>query len=53
LLACACALAEGVDGRRYPESEIEADYCEQEPEAPNDEPTLPEDFKDGKFTLIL
>jgi hypothetical protein len=53
LLACVCAVADGVDGGRYPEPEIEADYCEQEPEAPNIEPALPEDYEDGKFTLIL
>jgi hypothetical protein len=46
-----CAIADGVDGGRYPEPEIEADYCEQEPEVPNAEPTLPEDFEDGKFNL--
>jgi hypothetical protein len=53
LLACVYALADGVDGRRYPEPEIEADYCEQEPEAPNAEPALPEDFEDGKSNLVL
>jgi hypothetical protein len=53
LLAFVCAIADGVDGGRYLESQIEADYCEQEPEAPNAEPALPEDFEDGKFTLIL
>jgi hypothetical protein len=53
LLACVCAIAGGVDGGRYPEPEIEADYCEQEPEVPNAEPALPEDFEDDKFTLIL
>jgi hypothetical protein len=45
------ALADGVDGVRYPEPEVEADYCEQEPEVPNTEPALPEDFEDGKFNL--
>jgi hypothetical protein len=53
LLAFVCAIANGVDGGRYPELEIEADYCEQEPEAPNAEPALPEDFEDGKSNLIL
>jgi hypothetical protein len=43
------AIADGVDGGRYPEPEAEADYCEQEPEAPNVEPALPEDYEDGKF----
>jgi hypothetical protein len=37
----------------YPEPEFGADYCEQEPKAPNAEPALPEDFEDGKFNLIL
>jgi hypothetical protein len=45
------AIADGVDGVRYPEPEVEADYCEQEPEVPNAEPALPEDFEDGKFNL--
>ena len=53
MLACVCAIADGVNEGRYPEPEIEADYCEQEPEAPNAEPALPEDFEDGKFNLIL
>jgi hypothetical protein len=48
-----CAIADEVDGGRYPEPEIEAAYYEQEPEALNTEPALPEDFEDGKFTLIL
>jgi hypothetical protein len=47
------ALADGVDGVRYPEPEVGADYCEQEPEVPDAEPALPEGFEDGKFTLIL
>jgi hypothetical protein len=37
----------------YPEPEFEADYREQEPEVPNAEPALPEDFEDGKSNLIL
>jgi hypothetical protein len=53
LLACVCAIADGVDGVRYPEQEIGAGYCEQEPEVPNAEPALPEDFEDGKFNLPL
>jgi hypothetical protein len=53
LLAYVCTIADGVDEGRYPEPEIEADYCEQEPEVPNAEPALPEDFEDGKFNLIL
>jgi hypothetical protein len=48
-----CAIADGVDERRYLETEIGADYCEQEPEIPNAEPALPEDFEDGKFNIIL
>jgi hypothetical protein len=55
LIAClpVCAIANEVNKGRYPESEIGADYCEQEPEIPNAEPALPEDFEDGKFNLIL
>jgi hypothetical protein len=37
----------------YHESELGAEYCEQEPEIPNPEPELPKDFEDGKFNLIL
>jgi hypothetical protein len=48
-----CAIADGVGEGRYLEPEIGADYCEQEPEVPNAEPTLPEDFEDGKSNLIL
>jgi hypothetical protein len=48
-----CAIVDGVDGGRYPELETGADYCEQEPEAPNAEPALPEDYEDGKFNLPL
>jgi hypothetical protein len=53
LLAYVCTTADGVDEGRYPEPEIEADYCEQMPEVPNAEPALPEDFEDGNFNLIL
>jgi hypothetical protein len=53
LLAYVCTTADGVDEGRYPEPEIEANYCEQEPEVPNAELALPEDFEDGKFNLIL
>jgi hypothetical protein len=53
LLVCVCAIADGVGEGRYPETEFEADYCEQEPEVPNAEPTLPEDFEDGTFNLPL
>jgi hypothetical protein len=42
-----------IDEGRYPEPEFGADYYEQEPEIPNVEPELPEDFEDGKFNLIL
>jgi hypothetical protein len=37
----------------YHEPELETEYCEQEPEIPNPEQELPEDFDDGKFNLIL
>jgi hypothetical protein len=53
MLACVCTIADEVNEGRYPESEFGADYCEQEPEIPNVEPELPEDFEDGKFNIIL
>jgi hypothetical protein len=53
LLAGVCAIADGVDEGRYFEPEVGADYCEQEPEIPNAEPALLEDFEDGKSNLIL
>jgi hypothetical protein len=40
-----CAIADRVDEGRYPEQEIGADYCEQEPEIPNAEPALPRTSK--------
>jgi hypothetical protein len=51
--ACVYAIADGVNEGGYPEPELGTDYCEQEPEIPNTEPELPEDFEDGKFNLIL
>jgi hypothetical protein len=53
LLAYVCTIADGVDEGRYLEPETGVDYCEQEPEVPNAEPALPEDFEDDKFNLIL
>jgi glutamine synthetase len=53
MLACVCAVADGVNEGRYPEPELGIEYYEQEPEIPNAEPELPEDFEDGKFNLIL
>jgi hypothetical protein len=53
MLAYVCTIADGVDEGRYLEPETGADYCEQEPEVPNAEPALPEDFEDSKFNLIL
>jgi hypothetical protein len=53
LLAYVCTIADRVDEGRYFEPETGADYCEQEPEVPDAEPALPEDFEDGKFNLIL
>jgi hypothetical protein len=47
------AIADEVNEEQYRESEFGADYCEQEPEIPNAEPELPEDFEDGKFNLPL
>jgi hypothetical protein len=48
-----CAIADGVNEGGYHEPELGAEYYEQEPEIPNPEPKLPEDFEDGKFNLIL
>jgi hypothetical protein len=53
MLACVCAIADGVNKRGYPEPELGTEYCEQKAEIPNAEPELPEDFEDGKFNLIL
>jgi hypothetical protein len=53
MLACVCAIADGVNEGVYHEPELGAKYCEQEPEIPNPEPELPEDSEDGKFNLIL
>jgi hypothetical protein len=53
MIACVCALADGVNGGGYHELELGAEYCEQEPEIPKTKPKLPEDFEDGKFILIL
>jgi hypothetical protein len=48
-----CAIANGVNEGGYHESELGAEYCEQEPKIPTPESVLPEDFEDGKFNLIL
>jgi hypothetical protein len=53
MLACVCAIGDGVSEGGYPESELGTEYCEQEPEIPNAESELPEDFENGKFNLIL
>jgi hypothetical protein len=53
MLACVCAIADGVKEGGYPEPEHRTEYCEQEPEIPNAEPGLSEDFEDSKFNLIL
>jgi hypothetical protein len=53
MLVCLCAIADGVKEVGYPEAELGTEYCEQEPEIPNAEPELPDDFEDGKFNLIL
>jgi hypothetical protein len=47
------ALADEVNEGGYHEPKLGAEYYEQEPEIPNAEPELPEDFEDGKFNLIL
>jgi hypothetical protein len=46
LLVCAL-IADGVNEGGYHEPELGAEYCEQEPEVPNTESELPEDFEDG------
>jgi hypothetical protein len=51
MLACVCAIADEGNEGRYREPEFGADYCEQEPEVPNAEPALSEDFEDGKFNF--
>jgi hypothetical protein len=43
MLACMCAIADGVNEGGYHEPELGAEYCEQEPEISNPEPELPED----------
>jgi hypothetical protein len=48
-----CTIADGVNEGGYHESELGAEYYEQELEIPNPENELPEDFEDGKFNLIL
>jgi hypothetical protein len=53
MLDCVYALADGVNEGGCLEPELGTEYCEQEPEIPNAEPELPEDFEDGKFNLIL
>jgi hypothetical protein len=53
MLACVCSIADGVNEGGYHDPEIGTEYCEQEPEIPNAESELPEDFEDGKFNLIL
>jgi hypothetical protein len=51
MLACVCVIAGGVNEVEYRESELGAEYCEQETGVPNHEQELPEDFEDGKFNL--
>jgi hypothetical protein len=53
MLACVYAIADGVNEEEYREPEFGAEYCEQEPEIPNPEQELPEDFEDDKFNLIV
>jgi hypothetical protein len=42
-----------VNEKEYHEPELGVEYCEQETEVENRKQELPEDFKDGKFNLIL
>jgi hypothetical protein len=53
MLACVCAIADGVNEEEYHEPELGAEYCEQETGVQNREQELPEDFEDGKFNLIF
>jgi hypothetical protein len=53
MLACVYAIADGVNEEEYCDPEFGAEYCEQEPEIPNPEQELPEDFEDDKFNLIV
>jgi hypothetical protein len=53
MLACVYAIANRVNEGGYHEPELGVEYCEQEPEIPNPEQELPEDFENGKFNLIL
>jgi hypothetical protein len=53
MLARVCAIADGVNEDEYRELELGAEYCEQEIGVPNRKQELREDFKDGKFNLIL
>jgi hypothetical protein len=47
------AIADEVNEGGYHELEHGAEYCEPETKVPNPEPEFPEDFEDGKFSLIL
>jgi hypothetical protein len=47
------AIADRVNEGGYHEPKLGAEYCEPEPDIPNPEPELSEDFEDGKFNLIL
>jgi hypothetical protein len=53
MVAYVYAIADGVNEGGYHEPELGAEYCEQETGVENREQELPEDFKDGKFSLIL
>jgi hypothetical protein len=53
MLACVRAIADAVNEGGYHEPELGAKYYEQEPEIPNAEPELSQDFEDSKFNLIL
>jgi hypothetical protein len=47
-----CAVADGVN-EKEPHEEFRSTYCAQEPQNPNRKQELLEDFKDGKFNLLL
>jgi hypothetical protein len=53
MLACVYSIANGVNEEEYRGPELGAEYCELETGVENREQELPEDFKDGKFNLIL
>jgi hypothetical protein len=52
MLACWYAIADAVNEGGYHEPELGAEYREQEPEIPNPEQELLEDFEDDKLLTV-